>query len=152
MLRATLRGIKAEYISPMFNQESTFSRLLKNDVLNLQNYAHIDISQFSSMLTTIGHNNEHTIIYNETSVLDGFCYCFSEPKKMRVQSINLNKSYDNEMQRYSSFEIIKVISTIFFEGEDIVFNSNNPLYQCRVLQNKLFVERDIIWHFNFMRL
>jgi hypothetical protein len=101
------------------------------------------------MLGTIGNNNDHTIIYNQQSVDNDFCYCFSEPKKIKAERYKENSRIKGQDQIFNAFDIVKLIRSIFFQEEDISFQSDNALYQCRVLQNRLFVQRDIIWHFNY---
>ena len=149
LVRATQSGLSVEYISPLFTDETEFFNLMRNDRRHLEAYAHIDIAQFSGMLGTIGNNNDHTIIYNQQSVDNGFCYCFSEPKKIKAERYKENSRIKGQDQIFSAFDIVKLIRSIFFQEEDISFQSGNALYQCRVLQNRLFVQRDIIWHFNY---
>ncbi|MES2397383.1 MAG: hypothetical protein V4549_15340 [Bacteroidota bacterium] len=148
LVRATQRGLSAEYISPLFSDETTFFRLLRNDTQHLQAYAHIDIAQFSRMLTTIGNNNDHTIIYTVDSVNNGFCYCFSEPKKLTAGKYS-NIKDGKEDKHFKASEIIKIILSTFFEKEEISFQSEHPLQQCRVLQQRLLIQKNIIWDFNY---
>lgn len=157
LVRATQNGLSAEYISPLFTSETEFFNLMRNDRTHLEAYAHIDIAQFNGMLGTIGNNNDHTIIYNQQSIESGYCYCFSEPKRIKAEQYTDNTITKRQEKNFNAIEIIKLIVSIFFEGENILFKSDNvlnqsdnALYQCRVLQNKLFVERDIIWHFNYI--
>jgi hypothetical protein len=149
LVRATQSGLSAEYISPLFTDETEFFNLMRNDRRHLEAYAHIDIAQFNGMLGTIGNNNDHTIIYNQQSVDNDFCYCFSEPKKIKAERYKENSRIKGQDQIFNAFDIVKLIRSIFFQEEDISFQSDNALYQCRVLQNRLFVQRDIIWHFNY---
>ena len=102
------------------------------------------------MLKTIGNNNEHTIIYNLQSVENDFCYCFSEPKKIKAEQYKENTVIKFQDQNFNASDIVKLIRSIFFQEEDFSFQSDNTLYQCRVLQNRLLVQRDIIWHFNYI--
>ena len=149
LVRATQSGLTAEYISPLFSDENTFFNLMNNDNLHLQAYAHIDVSQFAGMLGTIGPNNDHTIIYTNQSVSNGYCYCFSEPKKIIAERFKENSVFRGQERVFRGFDIVNLMSSIFFPEEKISFQSNSALYQCRVLQNRLFVQRDIIWHFNY---
>ncbi len=149
LVQATQRGLSAEYISPLFTDDTEFFNLMRNDRRHLEAYAHIDIAQFSGMLGAIGNNNDHTIIYNKESVNKGFCYCFSEPKKINAERLKENSGIIKEEQSFEAIDIINIIRSIFFKDEDYSNQSNNALLQCRILQNKLFVQRNIIWHFNF---
>jgi hypothetical protein len=149
LVRATKSGLSAEYISPLFTDEGEFFNLIRNNRRHLEAYAHIDIAQFSGMLGAIGNNNDHTIIYNQETVNNGICYCFSEPKKIKAERFEENSNIKGQGQTFNAFEIVKLIRSLFFQEEDISFQSDNAIYQCRVLQNRLFVQRDIIWHFNF---
>jgi hypothetical protein len=149
LVQATKKGLTAEYISPIFTDEAEFFNLMRNDRTHLEAYAHIDIAQFSRMLRAIGNNNDHTIIYNKESVNKGFCYCFSEPKKINAERFIENSRIIKEENYFKAIDIINIIRSIFFKEEDYSLQSNNALLQCRILQNKLFVERDIIWHFKY---
>ncbi len=145
LIQATQNGLTAEYISPLFTDDTTFFNLLRDGALHLQSYTHIDISQFNGIQATIGNNNDHTIIYTADSVSSGFCYCFSELKKIEATKF---KSVYQE-RTFQAFELIEIISSIFFPNQDFSFQSDNLLYQCIVLQQRLFIHRDIIWHFNY---
>jgi hypothetical protein len=149
LVQATRSGLYAEYISPLFTNESDFFRLLSSHRTHLRAYAHIDISQFGGMLTTIGSNNDHTVIYTQQSVQNGYCYCFSEPKQIRAHISRDNFTYLESGKSFRALEIIDVINSIFFEEDLNRFESNNPFYQCLILQTRLFMEMDIIWTFNY---
>lgn len=147
LIKATQNGLKAEYISPLFSQESDFFQLQWDDTLHLKSYAHIDLNQFNGMQASIGKNNDHTILYNENSVRRKFCYCFSEPKRLEASTTSNRGTSE---RNYKATELVQLISNIFFNEEKIIFPDNaRAIDQCRILQNRLLIEQDIIWTFNF---
>lgn len=149
LINATKAGLTAEYISPTFHREDTFFRLLNNDIDHLNSYAHIDISQFDGMQATIGANNNHTIIYTDDSISSGFCYCFSEPKKIEASNFKNDSNRRYETRNFKGVDIVKLLVSIFFSEDSIPFQNSPPLLQCLLLQQKLLIERNIIWTFTY---
>ncbi len=151
LILATRRGLRAEYISPIFFEEAIFFRLIRNDLAHLRHYAHIDISQFDGMQRTIGTNNDHTLIYNNRSVNNGFCYCYSEPIKIKAELFNSDTNSHNSEETFKGSEIVKILNSIFFSEESNSISSDSTLYQCIILQRRLLIERNIIWIFNYRK-
>jgi len=146
LINATRNGFEATYISPLYSTENEFQRLLRNDNLHLTHYAHIDIAQFDGMQRQIGRNNNHTILYNESSVNNNFCYCFSEPKFLRASKSLPEISKRINFDSYPNYlsHAIKTIESIFFDSKSIAITKNGYIYT-RLLQERLLLEYNIFW-------
>lgn len=154
LLRATRKGLKADYISPLFSNDTEFYSLLRNDNTHISSYAHIDIDQFDPMLSHIGSTDEHTILYTVDSVTNGYCYCFSEPKKLNatnLPSIKVENSQNLILNAQDAIDIIKY-SFWNYEGSDFQLQTNldnqNLYSQLIELQRLLLIEKGIVWIFS----
>jgi hypothetical protein len=144
LIAATKRGFAATYISPLFTDDTAFHTLMRNDALHLQSYAHIDIAQFDGMQRTIGNNNDHTILYNDQSVTNGICYCFSEPKLFKA-SKSFSQENTIEKSDYRTLEdSINFIIKTFFNNE-FPYREFPRFYFPRYLQERLLIEHNILW-------
>ena len=125
------------------------------------------ISQFDKIKNKFKDSSNHTILYNEKTVDEDFCYCFSKPTKIKVKkiepnSINKEKEHSDEVQlqkkSFQAIDVIQIISSIFFPREELLINNKEIknkkelntllLEQCRLLQFQLLLKKDIIWFFS----
>lgn len=149
LVRATQRGLTAEYISPLFTEEAEFNLLIQNDVQHLQSYAHIDVAQFSGMLGLIGNTNDHTVLYTIDSVNNNYCYCFSEPKKIKASKNRKANSKGRDNVSFKASQLLPDLHQIFFQKQERLIENRSLLSQVFELQQRLFIERNIIWTFKY---
>jgi hypothetical protein len=45
-------------------------------------------------MSQMGSTDDHTIIYTVDRVTNGFCYCFSDPKKLKATNLPCFKTKD----------------------------------------------------------
>ncbi|MBK7968555.1 MAG: hypothetical protein IPK08_06255 [Bacteroidetes bacterium] len=146
LIEATKNGLYAEYVSPLFNDDTIFHNIRTNHKHHLDSYAHIDISQFKSLEKVIGKSNDHSIIYTSDSIKNGYCYCFSEPKKIS------GYKFDDELTKHINKEKLTIKNTfetlnnIFYSGEFPVSNIVGKI-NVRYFQLRLLTEFNILWVF-----
>ena len=150
LVLATQNGFTATYISPIFHDEATFFNLLTDDARHLSSYVHIDIAQFNGMQAAIGNNNEHTILYNESSVDAGSCYCFSEPKQLKAtralppEALLRVKNFDGLIDCYI-FILKQFFKREFPDGR------NEFILNINYIQERLLIEHNILWAIKWRR-
>ncbi len=143
LINMTKKGFKSTYISPSFTTEAEFMSLLGNHNKHLTSYAHIDLSQFASMMYGIGTNNDHTILYTEKSLDSGYCYCFSEPKYFTARRYQLQ----DEAISSNFGDLVESLRAEFFEKETLLKND----FDVFEMQRRLLVEHNIHWIFQYRR-